>query len=82
MLLLIMIKLVLQIYIVSYLQGFIIVADSGNNRVQIFYPDGRYMHSFGTWGTSAGQLKGVEAVALVDSTIIVSDRENHRLQLF
>lgn len=40
------------------------------------------MHSFGTWGIGAGQLKGIEAVALIDSTIIVSDRENHRIQLF
>lgn len=63
-------------------QGFIIVADSGNNRVQIFYPDGRFMHSFGTWGSGSGQLKGLEAVALVDNIIIVSDRENHRIQLF
>uniref|UniRef100_A0A915PJR9 RING-type domain-containing protein n=1 Tax=Setaria digitata TaxID=48799 RepID=A0A915PJR9_9BILA len=63
-------------------QGFIIVADSGNNRVQIFYPNGRYMHSFGTWGNAPGQLKGVEAVALIDTTIVVSDRENHRIQLF
>lgn len=63
-------------------QGFIIVADSGNSRVQIFYPNGRYMHSFGTWGNEPGQLKGVEAVALIDTTIVVSDRENHRIQLF
>ncbi|VDN02807.1 unnamed protein product [Thelazia callipaeda] len=63
-------------------QGFIIIADSGNNRVQIFYPDGRFMHSFGTWGNAPGQLKGVEAVALIGSTIVVSDRENHRIQLF
>ncbi|VDK88706.1 unnamed protein product, partial [Onchocerca ochengi] len=63
-------------------QGFIIVADSGNNRVQIFYPNGRFMHSFGSWGNAPGQLKGVEAVALIDTTIVVSDRENHRIQLF
>lgn len=63
-------------------QGFIVVADSGNNRVQIFYPDGQFMHSFGNWGTGSGQLKGLEAVALIDNTIIVSDRENHRIQLF
>ncbi|VDN88446.1 unnamed protein product [Brugia pahangi] len=40
------------------------------------------MHSFGTWGNAPGQLKGVEAVALIDTTIVVSDRENHRIQLF
>lgn len=65
-----------------FLQGFIVVADSGNNRVQIFYPDGRFMYSFGAWGTAPGQMKGIEAVALLEDTIIVSDRENHRIQLF
>ncbi|VDK58674.1 unnamed protein product [Anisakis simplex] len=63
-------------------QGFVIVADSGNNRVQIFYPNGRFMHCFGTWGVGAGQLKGLEDIALLDHTIVVSDRENHRIQLF
>uniref|UniRef100_A0A914RN54 Uncharacterized protein n=1 Tax=Parascaris equorum TaxID=6256 RepID=A0A914RN54_PAREQ len=63
-------------------QGFIIVADSGNNRVQIFYPDGRFMRCFGTWGNGPGQLKGLEDVTICDKTIIVSDRENHRIQLF
>uniref|UniRef100_A0A0N5A947 RING-type domain-containing protein n=1 Tax=Syphacia muris TaxID=451379 RepID=A0A0N5A947_9BILA len=63
-------------------QGFIIVADSGNNRVQIFNPDGQFVHTFGSWGIGPGQLKGIEAVTLMDNIIIVSDRENHRIQLF
>ncbi|VDK68271.1 unnamed protein product [Anisakis simplex] len=40
------------------------------------------MHCFGTWGVGAGQLKGLEDIALLDHTIVVSDRENHRIQLF
>lgn len=34
------------------------VADSGNNRLQVFYPDGRFYAAFCTWGTGDGQLKG------------------------
>lgn len=73
-----------------------IIADSGNNRVQVFSPDGKFVHGFGAWGAGkctifltnmnvflgAGQLKGIEAVALMDTQIIVSDRENHRIQIF
>jgi DNA-binding beta-propeller fold protein YncE len=63
--------------------GFIVVADSGNNRVQVFDATGRYHSSFGTWGTGDGQMKGVEAVAVTaDGRVIVSDRENHRVQIF
>uniref|UniRef100_A0AC34QH98 RING-type domain-containing protein n=1 Tax=Panagrolaimus sp. JU765 TaxID=591449 RepID=A0AC34QH98_9BILA len=63
-------------------QGFVIVADSGNNRVQIFSPDGKFVHGFGNWGNGPGQLKGIEGVAIVDTNIVVSDRENHRIQIF
>uniref|UniRef100_A0A914CKS9 RING-type domain-containing protein n=1 Tax=Acrobeloides nanus TaxID=290746 RepID=A0A914CKS9_9BILA len=63
-------------------QGYVIIADSGNNRVQVFSPDGKFVHGFGAWGAGAGQLKGIEAVALMDTQIIVSDRENHRIQIF
>lgn len=58
------------------------MADSGNNRIQIFTPEGKFVHGFGTWGVSPGQLKGVEGVALMDDQIVVTDRENHRLQIF
>uniref|UniRef100_A0A914QVT2 Uncharacterized protein n=1 Tax=Panagrolaimus davidi TaxID=227884 RepID=A0A914QVT2_9BILA len=63
-------------------QGFVIVADSGNNRVQIFSPDCKFVHGFGNWGVGPGQLKGIEGVAIVDTNIVISDRENHRLQIF
>ncbi|CAD5222098.1 unnamed protein product [Bursaphelenchus xylophilus] len=63
-------------------QGFVVVADSGNNRVQVFSPDGKFVHGFGVWGTASGQFKGLEGVALLDRRIVVSDRENHRIQIF
>ncbi len=31
-------------------QGYIFVADSGNNRIQIFNPDGTFLRLFGRWG--------------------------------
>ena len=31
-------------------KGYIYVADSGNNRIQIFNPDGTFLRCFGRWG--------------------------------
>lgn len=64
--------------------GHIIVGDSGNNRLQVFAPEGQFIRSIGTWGSAEGEFKGIEGVA-VDSNqgnIFVCDRENHRIQVF
>jgi len=59
------------------------VADSGNNRVQIFWPDGRFLKSFGQWGSGDGMVKGVEGILVDhDGLIFVTDRDNHRIQSF
>lgn len=64
-------------------QGFICVADSGNNRVQIFHPDGSFLRAFGSWGSGDAEFKGLEGVAIMSNgNILVCDRENHRVQVF
>lgn len=79
--------------------GFIFVGDSGNNRVQIFNPDGTFLkvsvfpcvqfchldvlQAFGSWGSSEGEFKGLEGIAISSTgNILVCDRENHRIQIF
>jgi len=63
--------------------GFIFVADSGNNRIQIFNPDGTFLRAFGRWGQSDGEFKGLEGIAVNSKgNILVADRENHRIQIF
>ena len=44
--------------------GFIFVADSGNNRIQIFNPDGTFLRAFGRWGQSDGEFKVSRLVLL------------------
>ena len=64
-------------------QGYIFVADSGNNRIQIFNPDGTILRGFGRWGQGAGEFKGLEGIAVNSKgNILVADRENHRVQMF
>ena len=54
--------------------GNIFVADSNNNRVQIFDKDGNYISQFG--------IGAPHAIALDDDHIYVTDTANHRIQKF
>ena len=64
-------------------QGFIVVADSGNSRVQVFRANGDHFCSFGAPGTGAGQFRGLEGLALTaDGRVVVADKDNHRIQIF
>lgn len=64
-------------------QGYIFVADSGNNRIQIFTSDGNFLRAFGCWGAGEAEFKGLEGVAVMSNgNILVCDRENHRVQAF
>ncbi|XP_045192205.1 E3 ubiquitin-protein ligase TRIM71-like [Mercenaria mercenaria] len=64
-------------------EGYILVADRSNNRVQAFNPDGSYHHHFGAAGTRNGQFDRPAGVA-TDSQgrVIVADKDNHRIQIF
>ncbi|XP_072013659.1 E3 ubiquitin-protein ligase TRIM71-like [Amphiura filiformis] len=63
--------------------GFIVIADRSNNRIQVFNPDGSYHHQFGSAGSRNGQFDRPAGVA-VDSQgrVIVADKDNHRIQVF
>ena len=64
-------------------QGYIFVADSGNNRIQIFNPDGTFLRCFGRWGSADAEFKGLEGITVnTKGNILAADRENHRVQMF
>lgn len=61
----------------------IIVADGGNNRIQIFSDTGQFITSFGSHGSGPGQFNIPSSVAVDnDGRIIVCDYSNHRIQVF
>ncbi|KAI9531866.1 E3 ubiquitin-protein ligase trim71 [Dissostichus eleginoides] len=64
-------------------EGYVVVADRSNNRVQIFKPCGAFHHKFGSLGSRPGQFDRPAGVACDSQRrIIVADKDNHRVQVF
>ncbi len=74
-------------------QGRIYVADSGNNRVQVFNPDGSFLRQFGSTckldtregctGDGRGQFNEPWGIAVDgEGNVYVADTWNHRVQKF
>jgi hypothetical protein len=64
--------------------GNILVADGyGNARVHKYAPDGRWLMSWGEFGTDPGQFNVVHNIACDDDGFVyIADRENYRIQVF
>jgi hypothetical protein len=61
----------------------IVVADTGNKRIQMFTITGTHIRSFGSSGTGNGQFMFPSGVAVnSNNNIIVSDSTNHNVQIF
>ncbi len=58
------------------------VADTGNDRVQVFTLEGRFLRTFGTRGMGDGQFQHPNAIAVIGERVYVSDRDNDRVQEF
>jgi DNA-binding beta-propeller fold protein YncE len=61
---------------------YIYVADSGNNRVQIFDKDGNGVKDFGYKGSFSGVLKNPEGIIVNKNEIVVSDTDNNTVSIF
>ena len=62
--------------------GNIVVAEFGNNRVQVLTADGRHVRTLGGAGSAPGQFCNPYGVAVdVDGCIIVADYSNNRVQM-
>ena len=59
------------------------VCDAGNHRVQLFELSGKFVTKFGSEGSERGELRfPVSTANLSDGRIVVSDRENSRIEVF
>ena len=63
--------------------GLIAVADRGNHRIHVLYPDGAPSHTIGSYGYADGQLAVPTSVAFgPDGRIAVLDAVTDRVQVF
>ena len=63
--------------------GSVYVADTDNNRVQVFSATGTFLRKWGSIGDGNGQFHGAEDVAIApDGTIWVADYGDSRVQQF
>ena len=61
--------------------GNLIVVDSGNNRLQVFSPDGKFVAKCGGPGKNPGEFNQPWGITLdKDGNIYVADWKNHRIQ--
>lgn len=63
--------------------GDIYVVDTGNNRVQRFNSEGRYLSEFGSFGTDNGRFNAPWGIAIdKESFVYITDTKNQRVQKF
>jgi DNA-binding beta-propeller fold protein YncE len=54
----------------------------GNDRVQKFTLDGRFVLAFGAQGTGRGEFQRASGLAVMDGRVYVADAMNNRIQVF
>ncbi|MFI5371465.1 MAG: T9SS type A sorting domain-containing protein [Candidatus Eisenbacteria bacterium] len=63
--------------------GDILVVDTGNNRVDNFFPNGTLSTTWGSAGTGNGQFNGPTGIGFTNtSNILVTDTGNNRVEVF
>lgn len=62
--------------------GLAYVLDSGNNRLQVFDGDGRFVRGWGSGGDGPGQFNEPWGLAVDGQYVYVADTWNHRIQKF
>ena len=61
----------------------ILVADIGNNRIQKFTPDGKFITAVGKRGNEQLEFFGARGVAIhpLSRKVYIADQSNHRIQI-
>jgi len=63
--------------------GLLYITDTGNSRILVFDQTGKFVRTFGSFGTGDGQIDNpVGITARADGTIAVADTNNARILLF
>jgi surface protein len=70
--------------VATFMNGNIAVADTANNRVQVFSNTGVFIRKFGSSGSGDSQFNDHRGIAVNhrNNNILVADMNNHRIQVF
>lgn len=64
-------------------EGYIYVADSDNDRIQVYAPNGTFVTTWGTMGSGEGQFNNPQSVTVgADNQVWVADVGNKRVEQF
>ena len=64
-------------------EGYILVANRSNNRIEVYTKDGKFRHKFGNGGKLKGQFdRPASVVCDRMNRAIIADKDNHRIQIF
>ena len=66
----------------GFWEGFLVVADSGNHRVQESWYDGNFIVKWGIFGRDEGRFNRPAGIAGTDGVVYVVDTGNNRIQAF
>jgi len=59
------------------------VSDRGNDRIQVFEPQGRFLLKWGIRGSGDGEFSQPQGLAIdSEGNVYVSDQGNHRILVF
>jgi DNA-binding beta-propeller fold protein YncE len=59
------------------------VADYGNDRIQKFTNEGKFITKWGSKGTAEGQFQGPSGLSIdANDNLYVTDKNNNRIQVF
>jgi DNA-binding beta-propeller fold protein YncE/glucose/arabinose dehydrogenase/plastocyanin len=64
-------------------EGNVYVADTANNRIQVFSSNGTFISAWGEYGTANSMLRSPKGIAIdQEGNVYVADTANHRIQVF
>jgi len=60
------------------------VVDSGNNRIQKFDSNGKFITSWGSYGVGSGKFRFADSIAVdtMGKNVYVSDSDNRSIKIF
>ena len=61
--------------------GNVLVANMGNNRIEVSSSTGTFIRSWGSNGSGDGQFRGIEGLATANDLLYVCDSKNRRVLL-